>query len=143
MPRRPRNVLPERGVYHVTARGVARSPIYLDAGDRQFFVTLLRSVARQWTWTCHAYCLMQNHYHLVVETYLDRLSKGEHRLNGIHAQRFNARHDRVGHLFQDRFHAQVIRDEEHLVNACEYVWNNPVAVGLCRNADDWPWSGRC
>ena len=85
---------------------------------------------------------MDNHYHALIETRLDRLSAGLHRLNGRHAQRFNERHGRVGHLFQDRFFARVLRDDEHLSAACFYIWNNPVRVGLCPQAGDWPWSGR-
>ena len=103
---------------------------------------ILGIVVRDCEWHCHAYCLMNNHYHLLVECELAALSMGEHRLNGIYAQRFNRRHDRVGHLFQERFHAQVIRDDEHFANACEYVWNNPVRAGLCVEAREWPWSGR-
>jgi len=85
---------------------------------------------------------MPNHYHAVIETELERLSAGLHRLNGVHAQRFNERHGRVGHLFQDRFRAWVIRDEAHLLNACLYVRDNPVRARLCATAEQWPWSGR-
>ena len=85
---------------------------------------------------------MGNHYHLIVETHLELLSKGFHQLNGVHAQRFNKRHERVGHLFQDRFFARVLRDDEHLSDACFYVWNNPVRAGLCDEAHNWPWGGR-
>jgi REP element-mobilizing transposase RayT len=84
---------------------------------------------------------MGNHYHLVVEARLERISDGLRRLNGLHAQRFNERHGRVGHLFGDRFHARVIRDDEQLASACAYVWNNPVRAGLCPAEADWPWSG--
>jgi REP-associated tyrosine transposase len=90
---------------------------------------------------CYAFCVMPNHYHLVVGAVLERLSRGLHRLNGIYAQRFNERHERSGHLFGDRFAAFVIRDEDHLLNACEYVRQNPVRAGLCEHADDWPWAG--
>ena len=84
---------------------------------------------------------MGNHYHALIEASRDSLSAGLHRLNGTHAQRFNKRHGRVGHLFQDRFHARVLRDDEHLAHACEYVWNNPVRAEICLEAHDWPWSG--
>ncbi len=140
--RLPRYVLPSYGVYHVTARGVAKCDIFLDDDDRASFVGLLRSAGRRRRWKCHAYCLMGNHYHAIVETHLERLSSGLHRVNGTHAQRFNERYERVGHLFQDRFHARVLREEEHLTNACLYVWDNPVRIGLCAEAHEWPWSGR-
>jgi putative transposase len=85
---------------------------------------------------------MPNHYHLVVDTTVESLSHGLHRLNGDLARSFNDRYERWGHLFGDRFATYVIRDEEHLYRACEYVLNNPVRAGLCEYAEDWPWSGR-
>jgi putative transposase len=110
--------------------------------DCAFFVNLLRRVVCDQNLQCHAYCLMRNHYHAIVEAQVTQISKALHRLNGLHAQRFNEIHERTGHLFQDRFHARVIRDDEHFGNACEYVWNNPVRAGLCAEAHEWPWSGR-
>ncbi len=142
MARIPRSALPPAGVYHITSRGVARCEIFLDDSDRASFVALMRRAVNRWHWKCHAYCLMGNHYHLIIETQLERLSRGCHELNGAHAQRFNRRHRRVGHLFQDRFHARVIRDDEHLSNACAYVWDNPVRAGLCAEPHEWNWSGR-
>jgi REP element-mobilizing transposase RayT len=65
-----------------------------------------------------------------------------HGINGLHAQRFNERYERVGHLFQDRFSARPLRDDEHLSDACFYVWNNPVRADLCAEAHEWPWGGR-
>jgi putative transposase len=134
--------LPPYGIYHVTSRGVDRCAIYRDDEDRADFMRLLRDVASRWHWIGHAYCLMGNHYHAIVETHLERLSAGLHRLNGSHAQRFNERHGRGGHLFQGRFHARVLRDDEHLADVCHYTWNNPVRAGLCETGHEWPWSGR-
>ncbi len=142
MPRRPRSLLPAVGVFHVTVRGVERRSIYLDDDDRRGFMRLLHEVVRRFGWKCHAYCLMGNHYHLVVETELESLSAGQHRLNGLYAQGFNERHDRVGHLFQGRFGARMVGDDEYLTAAIEYVWNNPVRAGLCLEAHHWPWSGQ-
>lgn len=141
MPRFPRYVLPAEGIYHVTARGVARSAIALDDDDRRLFLALLAQVVRGERWDCHVFCLLTNHYHVVVGTLLDSLSRGLHRLNGVYAQTFNARHARSGHLFGDRFAAFVIRDDEHLRTACEYVRQNPVRAGLCEHADEWRWAG--
>lgn len=141
MPRLPRYVLPAEGIYHVTSRGVARSLIaYDDADRRQFLLLLAREVRRQ-DWDVHTFCLMPNHYPVIVRTSLERLSRGLHRLNGELATSFNDRYNRWGHLFGDRFAAFVIRDEDHLRTACEYVLNNPVRAGLCECAEDWPWSG--
>ena len=142
MARLPRSALPESGIYHVTARGVDRSPIFHDDVDRLRFVRLVRTVAGRDAVVVHAYCLMTNHFHAVVEASLAQISRAFHSINGVHAQRFNRRYGRTGHLFQDRFHAKVIGDEEHLAHACSYTWNNPVRAGLCDAAEQWPWNGR-
>ncbi len=139
--RQPRNVLPEAGVFHVTCRGVAKSEIFLDDSDRAFFVRLLRESVGKFDWHCHAYCLMGNHYHAILETELVSLSRGIHRMNGAYAQRFNRRYERVGHLFQNRFFARNIATDAHLESAIAYVWNNPVRAGLCEEAHHWPWGG--
>jgi len=136
-----RCLLPPFGVYHVTTRGVAKNDIVLDDADRVRWSRLLDDVIGRCQWACLAYCLLDNHFHLIVETKLELLSRGMHRLNGVYAQRFNERHDRVGHLFQERYHVKLIRDEQHLAYACDYVRANPVRAGLCTNVEDWPWSG--
>jgi putative transposase len=141
MPRLPRQALSTEGIYHVTTRGVARSTISRDDDDRRLFLALLGQVVRGIDWESHVFCLMPNHYHLVVGTRLELLSYGLQQLNGIYAQAFNQRHARSGHLFGDRFAVFEIRDEEHLREACEFVLQNPVRAGLCEHAADWPWSG--
>jgi len=140
MARLPRYVLPD-GVFHVVARGVEKRPIYLDDEDYVFFLRLLLGAGRSLRWTFHALCLMRNHYHLVLETSVARLSEGMHRLNGRYAEEFNRRHERVGHLFGDRFAAYPIEDEQYLADACRYVILNPVRAGLCATAGQWRWSG--
>jgi REP element-mobilizing transposase RayT len=84
---------------------------------------------------------MTNHFHLVIEAALDRLSAGMLHLNGRYAERFNSRYDRTGHVFEARFAAKLIQDESHFEAAARYVLDNPVRAGLCNHADDWPWSG--
>ena len=143
MARLPRRVLlPEYGVFHVTARGVNRCVIFHDTFDYRLFENLLTIVQRREKLRIEAYCLMPNHFHAVIETARERLSRAMHWLNGLYAQSYNARYERVGHLFQSRFHAKSIGDDEYLTTACDYVWNNPVRAGLCEQAHEWPWSGR-
>jgi putative transposase len=125
----------------VTARGVARSLLFRERLDYAMFVRLLASVVDRFRWRCHAYCLMPNHYHLVVRALRVDLSRGMHRLNFLYAQGFNHRYERTGHLFQNRFGARLIESEEYLADACTYVRMNPVRAGLCVEAEDWPWSG--
>jgi REP element-mobilizing transposase RayT len=110
-------------------------PIVVDDTDRRRWLQLLARTASRFRWRIHVYCLLDNHFHLVVEGTLEDVSLGMHRLGGVYAQRFNERHDRVGHLYQERFHAKVIRDEEHLEDACTYVLANPVRAGLCASPE--------
>jgi putative transposase len=138
--RLPRSVFPAYGVFHVTTRGVGRRAVYLAADDRLVFLRLLGEVTRRWRWTMHAFCLMTNHYHLVVEARLERLSRGLHGLNGEYAQHFNAVHGWSGHLWGDRFALWQIRDDAHLAAACDYVRANPVRAGLCDTPTGYVWS---
>jgi putative transposase len=138
MPRVPRSSLSD-GIFHVTSRGVARGLIFEDAVDYVAFRSQLRDVIRRFGWNLFAYCSMPNHYHLIVASGREELSAGMHRLNGLYAQRFNCRHDRVGHVFQNRFNAYAIESDEHLLKAVLYVANNPVRAKLCDRAADWPW----
>ena len=138
MPRLARNKLPD-GFFHVTARGVARSTIFRDELDYGDFERHLLRVAEAYGWRLHAYCLLPNHYHLVVESTSRSLSIGMQRLNGRYAQRFNQRYDRVGHVFQNRFGSYVIETEEHFLRTLAYVASNPVKAGLCERIVDWPW----
>jgi len=139
MARQLRSDLPD-GFYHVTARGVARAPVFLDDRDRRTFLSLLADCVRRFHWCCYAFCLMGNHYHLVLESTRVHLSLGMKRLNAVHAQCFNIRYGRSGHLFGSRFAAVVIDSEEYLETACLYVISNPVRAGLCARAADWPWA---
>jgi putative transposase len=139
MPRALRRDIPD-GVFHVTTRGVDREPIFRDDADRVLFLRLLAETVRRHSWRCHAFCLMGTHYHLVVATTRECLSRGLQRLNGIYAQLFNRRHSRTGHLFGARFHSWVIDDDRHFAATCRFVLENPVRAGLCPHSDDWPWS---
>ena len=140
MPRQPRSALPD-GIYHVTSRGAGRAAIFIDDLDRVAFTHLLRTTAQKFQWMCHAYCLMTNHYHLVVETRTNLLSAGMQRLNGNYAQRFNDRVERTGHVFESRFSSRLVDRDSHFANTCRYVLNNPVRAGICAQAEEWPWSG--
>lgn len=127
-------------VYHVTTRGNARQPIFTDDEDREIFLALLGAVVKRYNWLCHAYCLMGNHYHLLLETLDANLSLGMRQLNGMYTQRFNRRHDRTGHVFQGRFKAVLVEKEAYLLELCRYVVLNPVRAGVAESPADWPWS---
>jgi putative transposase len=139
MPRILRSDLPAEGIYHVTARSVHGQPLFVHDVDRLEFLSIFEAATRKAEWTCHAWCLMNTHYHLIVETSMAVLSQAMHRLNTAYAQRFNRRHSRRGHLFDSRFSAWVVRDDAHLEATCRYVLDNPARAGLER-AKPWPWS---
>jgi REP element-mobilizing transposase RayT len=127
-------------VYHVTSRGNARQKIVRTDIDRQAFLAALALVVDRFSWRCHAYCLMDNHYHLLIETPLPNLSLGMRQLNGPYTQSFNRRHRRVGHLFQGRFKAILVEKDAHLLELCRYVVLNPVRAKLFKRPERWAWS---
>jgi putative transposase len=137
---RPPRLQVRNGLYHVTARGNRRQDIFREDDDYSRFMTLADRVVRQLGWWCHGYCLMPNHYHLVVETPRADLSNGMHRLNSAYAHWFNHRHGLEGHLFQGRFHARLIDTEPHLLELSRYLALNPIRAGLCDRVYDWPWN---
>ena len=112
-------------IYHLTGRGNARQKVFFTDADRELFLSTLTGVVSRYHWICHAYCLMANHYHLLVETPKTNLSIGMRQLNGIYTQSFNRRHNRVGHLFQGRFKAILVERDSHLLELCRYIVLNP------------------
>ncbi|MFN3480992.1 MAG: REP-associated tyrosine transposase, partial [Thermodesulfovibrionales bacterium] len=137
---RPLRIEYEGAVYHVTSRGNRQKPIFKDEVDRELFLSILEDVNKRYNWLCHAYCLMNNHYHLIIETPEGNLSKGMRQLNGVYTQMFNKRHKKVGHIFQGRYKAILIQKESHLLEACRYVVLNPVRAKIVQKPEDWKWS---
>jgi REP element-mobilizing transposase RayT len=128
------------GVYHVVARGNERQRVFRDDHDRERFLEILGAVAQRYEWRVHCYCLMENHYHLLVLTLTPNLARGMRQLNGVYAQWFNRRHDRVGHLFQGRYKAVLVQREKHFADTVRYIVRNPVRAGLTTKADEWRWT---
>jgi putative transposase len=137
---RPLRICVPGGVYHVIARGNERAPIYRDDADRFRFLRTLARVVDRFGWLCHAYCLMGNHYHLVVETPRPNLPTGMQQLNGPYAQGFNERHGRCGHVFQARYRSILVEKDSHLLALCRYVVFNPVRAGICLRPEAYFWS---
>lgn len=127
-------------LYHVTARGDRREAIYEDEVDREHFLDVLGQVVGQFNWCCHAYCLMSNHYHLVIATPDGNLSKGMRQLNGVFTQWSNRRHHRTGHLFQGRYKAILVDADSYLLELTRYVVLNPVRAHMVDSPAKWPWS---
>lgn len=140
MPRPPRPQIAD-GTYHVTSRGNRGGPIVADDSDRTFWVALLENVVTAYDWICHTYCLLTNHFHLLVETPAANISAGMQSLNGDHARWFNWRHGLAGHLFQRRFWSETVDDDSYFAEVARYVALNPVRAGLVVRPEDWPWSG--
>jgi REP element-mobilizing transposase RayT len=137
---RPPRIDSPGAFHHVTARGNAKADIFLTSRDASVFLATLGTVVGNHRWSCFAYCLMPNHYHLLIETREANLSLGMHALNATYARMFNAAHERVGHVFQQRFHAEAIRADEHLLETLRYIALNPVRAGLADTPDAWRWS---
>ena len=127
-------------LYHVTSRGDRREDIYDNDADREAFLAILTDVCATYNWVCHAYCLMSNHYHLMIETPDSNLSKGMRQLNGVYTQKFNRNHNRIGHVFQGRYKAILVEKDSYLLELSRYVVLNPVRAGMVRSAKEWPWS---
>ncbi|GBE06379.1 MAG TPA: helix-turn-helix domain-containing protein [Nitrospirae bacterium] len=137
---RPLRIEYEGAVYHITSRGNARQSIFRDNQDRESFLATIEKVKKRYNWLCPAYCLMDNHYHLIIETPEGNLSHGMRQLNGTYTQSFNKRHKRVGHIFQGRYKAILIQKDSHLLEACRYVVLNPVRSKTVRRPYAWKWS---
>lgn len=127
-------------LYHITARGNERKAIYLDETDFELFLDTLDAVCYQHNWVIHAYCLMNNHYHLLLETPDANLSKGMRQLNGVFTQAMNKKHHRVGHLFQGRYKAILVDKDAYLLELSRYIVLNPLRARMVAKLDDWPWS---
>lgn len=137
---RPLRIEYSGALYHITSRGNQRQPIFLDDEDRKIFLDLLCDVKRKFNFVCHAYCLMPNHYHLLIETPDGNLSCGMRHLNGVYTQTFNRRHRRVGHLFQGRYKAILIEKDSHLLEVARYIVLNPLRANLTESPGKWRWS---
>lgn len=127
-------------VYHVTSRGNARADIFDDHNDRQLFLSILGQTVKRFNWLCHAYCLMDNHYHLLIETPEGNLSAGMRHLNGVYTQAHNRKHCKDGHVFKGRFKAVLVEKESHLLELCRYVVLNPVRAHMVERTEQYHWS---
>lgn len=129
----------ESRLYHVMARGVGRCIIFEDDDDRSVFLRILEQQMTKAAVTLHAWCLMDNHYHLLVSAELKNLSPFMRQLNSLYAQYFNERHQRVGHLFQGRFRSEAINTEEYFLAVLRYIHRNPIDAGLSDSCS-YAWS---
>jgi len=137
---RPLRIEYPGAVYHITTRGNAYQDVFLDDTDREEFLEILEQTVDRFNWLCHAYCLMTNHYHLLIETVDPTLSRGMRQLNGVYTQAFNRRHEQVGHLFQGRYKAILVEKEAYLLELSRYIVLNPVRAKMVKKPEEWEWS---
>lgn len=137
---RPLRIEYPGALYRVTSRGNAQQTIFESTPDYEIFLTILELVVARYRWRCHTYCLLGNHYHLLLETPDPNLALGMRQLNGGYAQAFNRRRGQVGHVFQGRYGAILVESERHLLQLSRYVVLNPVRAGLGRRPEEWRWS---
>ncbi|HAU1295866.1 TPA: transposase [Legionella pneumophila] len=128
------------GLYHITSRGNRKEAIYLSDEDRENFLSVLGDACLKYQWLCHSYCLMTNHYHLLIETPLGNLSKGMRYLNGVYTQKFNKSHKQIGHVLQGRYKSILVEKDSYLLELSRYIVLNPVRAGMVEKADEWSWS---
>jgi putative transposase len=127
-------------IYHVTSRGDRRELIYRDDADRIAQLAVIAQAADRFDAQVLAYCLMGNHFHLVLHTRQANLSRFMRHVNGVYTQKFNHRHGQVGHLFQGRFKSILVDRDAYLLALCRYVERNPVAAGMVEAPSQWIWS---
>ncbi|MGR5488054.1 REP-associated tyrosine transposase [Vibrio alfacsensis] len=127
-------------LYHVTARGNERNWIFFQDDDFTLYLTVLDEVCERYNWVIHAYCLISNHYHLLLETPDGNLSKGMRQLNGVFTQKINRKHNRVGYLFQGRYKSILVDQETYLLELCRYIVLNPIWAKMVDTPDEWQWS---
>lgn len=127
-------------LYHIYTRGNAKNKIFIDDSDRIRFLRNLKETLDQFHYLCHGYCLMSNHYHILLETPEGNLSSGMHRLNCTYAKYFNCKYDLIGHVFQGRYKSIVVQRENYFLELCRYIVLNPVRAGLVQHPGGYHWS---
>ncbi len=138
MPRKPRIEIP--GFYHIINRGVEQRAVFKENGDYEYFLEQLSNLSKNFNIAIHNYCLMNNHYHLLIETREENLSKFMRQLNGIYAIYFNKKYKRSGHLWQGRFKSWYVTDEAYLYTLILYIEQNPLKAKIVKNLIDYPYS---
>jgi len=139
MPRQKR-VLSPTHIYHVMVRGNAGRDIFLSDEDRQKLLKIIINKKREDQFILYAYCLMDNHFHLVLEEYKDNISHIMRRINTTYVLYFNKKYQLRGHLFQDRFKSEVVENDAYLLALIRYIHNNPIKAGLITFPQDYQWS---
>ncbi|HDR46573.1 MAG TPA: transposase [Geoalkalibacter subterraneus] len=121
-------------------RGRRRENIFLQSDDFEAFLKIVRESAERWNFNVAAYCLMYNHYHLLLQTPEGNLARCMRHINGVYTQRFNRTHQQDGQLFRGRYKAVLVEDDSHLLEVMRYIHRNPLSADLVQHLDEYPWS---
>lgn len=128
------------GVYYIKAQGRYTKEIFRDDLDRVKFLDILSEAVFRFKWLCHSYCLLDNHYHLILETPYGNLSRGMRQVNGLYTQAFNRKYNRHGALFSGRFKSIIFEKARYLLPLNRHMIRNPMRAGLARDIESWQWS---
>ncbi len=139
MPRKPR-ILSSTGIYHIILRAVNQHIIFEEDSDYQKFLFVLMDCKKKYDIDIYAYCLMNNHIHIMLNASNDELPRIFQSIGSKFVHWYNTKYSRSGHLFQDRFHSTAIENDRAFLAALAYIHNNPVKANMCRSASEYRWS---
>lgn len=126
--------------YHVMTRGIRRQEIFRDAADRQLFLFLAKKYVKKYGGSVHAYCLMTNHIHMLIETYDNQIGVIMQSITGVYAKNFNYKYGYKGHLYEDRFKSCLVKSDAYFLKTSRYIHVNPVKAQMVRRPEDYKWS---
>ncbi|WDU82649.1 transposase [Caloramator sp. Dgby_cultured_2] len=137
---RPRRIEYKGAIYHVYNRGNNKENIFAYDADKKFFIIQLRDYLIKFDYEVLAYCIMSNHYHLMIKCNETPLSKVMYNINNVYSKYYNDKHGRRGHVFENRYNAKIVEDETYLYWLFRYISRNPIRAGIVEKAEDYPWS---
>ena len=140
MPRYPRNCL-NTSFFHVMTQGINKTFIFDKSQDIEYYINKMRNLTKEQNVKILAYCIMSNHAHILIQTdKIDEMSKYMQRLNTSYGRYYNKKYDKVGFVFRNRYETEPIYNKNHLYNCIKYIADNPVKAGICRKAEEYPYS---
>ena len=126
--------------YHVMMRGNNKESIFTRTSEKSYFKDLLKEVMEEGLIDIAAYCIMDNHVHIVIKAELNNMTKALKKINIKYAMNFNKERNRIGHVFQDRYKSEIVGNDMHLIQVIRYVHNNPVKAKMVKECNDYKWS---
>lgn len=137
---RPLRTVSETGIYHVMSRGNRRKVIFHDSEDKQRLINIMINKKMNRSFNLYGYCIMDNHYHLLIKEEKESLPTIMKMINAAYAIYYNEKYEGVGHVFQDRYRSEAINSDTYLLGVTRYIHNNPIKAGIEKNIQDYPWS---